>query len=50
MFDDILSKSHSYEKLKSLRINEIQNLLSWHIMFQFNEKIDLNVKSNDSYC
>ena len=28
MFDDILSKSHSYQKRKSLRINEIRHLLS----------------------
>ncbi len=28
MFDDILSKSHSYKKRKSLKITELQNLLS----------------------
>ena len=28
MIDDILSKSHSYQKRKSLKIIEIQNLLS----------------------
>jgi hypothetical protein len=35
MFDDILSKSHSYKKRKSLKINEIQTftIMTYYVFF-----------------